>query len=205
MVTVFREPAARLVSEFYQVAYNRRVITSWDWCANPVPPLDLSAFLASPPHLPFQSRVTKLLAGSPVQTGAAGARWGADSAGRAARGDALRRALGVVRDADDLLFGLTERLDETLQLLEFAFRRRFRAPSRCHSHQNSSGCADVQLGVHDRHGRAMAMSPVQWRLFRDANREDVAVYAAAVDVFSRRVAAMRDLQALGSDWAIDRR
>ena len=88
MVTVFREPAARLVSEFYQVAYNRRVITSWDWCANPVPPLDLSAFLASPPHLPFQSRVTKLLAGSPVQTGAAGARWGADSARARARAGA---------------------------------------------------------------------------------------------------------------------
>lgn len=203
MVTLFREPLARFVSEFYQVAYNRRVISSWDWCMNRIPPLSMTEFFGMPVSFPFQSRMTKLLSGSPIQTGAAGADW-TDSG---VRGTALERALGVIDSTEDFFFGLAEELELTLELFQFAFRRSFKAPSSCHSHQNSShgGCAKVELGLHDLNGKPLTLTSEQKRLFDRNNYEDKQVYQRASRVFHERVEAMRSLKMLGSDLAVDRK
>lgn len=203
VVTLFREPLARYVSEFYQVAYNRRVISSWDWCMNRIPPLSMTEFFGMPVSFPFQSRMTKLLSGSPVQTGAAGEDWTLPGA----REKALERAIGVVRSTEDFMFGLAEELDLTLELFQFVFRRTFKAPSSCHSHQNTTygGCARVELGLHDLHGKPLTLTDEQTRLFERQNREDKIVYDLAMKMFHERIEAMRSLQSLGSDFAIDRR
>lgn len=203
IVTLFREPLARYVSEFYQVAYNRRVISSWDWCMARIPPLSLTEFFGMPVSFPFQNRMTKLLSGSPVQTGAAGEDWTLPGV----RQKALERALGVVRSTEDFMFGLAEELDLTLELFQFALRRTFKAPSSCHSHQNTThgGCAKVELGLHDLHGEPLTLTEEQLRLFDKSNREEKIVYDLAVKMFHVRIEAMRSLQTLGSDFAIDRR
>lgn len=201
MVTLFREPLARFVSEFYQVAYNRRVISSWDWCLNRIPPLSLTEFFGASVSYPFQSRMTKLLSGSPIQTGAAGEDWTLPGV----RESALERALGVVRSTEDFMFGLAEELDSTLELFQFVFRRSFTAPSSCHSHQNSSGCAQVQLGIHDLHGKPLELTTEQKSSFHENNREDKLVYDLASRIFNERIEAMRSLKSLGSEFSIDRK
>lgn len=203
IVTIFREPLARYVSEFYQVAYNRRVISSWDWCMNRIPPLSMTEFFAMPVSYPFQSRMTKLLSGSPVQTGAAGEDWTTPGV----RQEALQRALGVVRSTEDFLFGLAEELELTLEMFQFAFRRTFKVPSSCHSHQNSTqaGCAKVELGLHDLHGKPLTLTREQMKLFEKNNREEKTIYELAKKMFHERIEAMRSLQSLGTDFAIDRR
>lgn len=203
VVTLFREPLARFVSEFYQVAYNRRVISSWDWCMNRVPPLTMTEFFGMPVSFPFQSRMTKLLSGSPVQTGAAGEDWTIPGV----REKALEHALGVVRSTEDFLFGLAEELDPTLELFEFVFRRKFKAPSSCHSHRNTThgGCGKVELGLHDLKGNPLILDEEQKRYFKENNHEETVVYDLAVKIFRARIEAMRSLQSLGSDFAIDRR
>ncbi|KAI0564849.1 Sulfotransferase [Gracilaria domingensis] len=201
VVTLFREPLARFVSEFYQVAYNRKDILSWDWCMQRDPPLSMTEFFGMPVSFPFQSRMTKLLSGSPVQTGAAGEDWTKSGV----RERALERALGVVRSTEDFLFGLAEELDLTLELFHFAFRRSFVAPSSCHSHQNASGCGKVEIGLHDLYGRPLTLTPEQQRFFAANNNEDKIMYDIASRIFYERIEAMRSLQELGSDLAIDRR
>lgn len=201
MVTLFREPLARYVSEFYQVAYNRHVIWSWDWCMNRTEPLSMTQFFAMPVSFPFQGRVTKLLSGSPIQTGAAGEDWTIPGV----REKALKRALGVVQSTEDFVFGLAHELDLTLELLEFTFRHSFKAPSACHSHQNASGCAKVELGLHDLEGKSLTLTSEQKALFERNNMEEKKVYDLAVKIFYSRINAMRSLQSLGSDNAIDRR
>lgn len=203
VVTLFREPLARFVSEFYQAAYNRRAISSWDWCWNRVSPMPLTEFLSMPVSYPFHSRMTKLLSGSPVQTGAAGADWTIPGV----REKALERALGVLRSTEDFLYGMAEELDLTLEMFQFVFKRSFAAPSHCHSHLNTThgGCAKVELGLHDRNGKPLTLTPEQMNLFHKNNKEEKAVYELALKTFRTRIAAMRSLQSLGSDFAIDRR
>lgn len=201
VVTLFREPLARFVSEYYQVAYNRRVINSWDWCMNRTTPLSLTEFLAMPISFPFHSRTAKLLSGSPIQTGAAGENWGP----RDVRQRALVRALSVVTSSEDFMFGLAEELDLTLEMLQFVFKRNFEAPSHCHSHQNKTGCRKVELGLHDIFGKPLNLSVEEKHLFDKNNYADKAVYDMAKRVFWDRIEAMKSLQALGSDFAIDRR
>lgn len=201
IVTLFRDPLARFVSEFFQVAYNRIDITSWDWCMQRDVPLSMTQFFGMPVSYPFQSRMTKLLSGSPVQTGAAGEDWTKPGV----REEALKRALGVVQSTEDFLFGLAEELDLTLELFQFVFRRTFKAPSTCHSHQNASGCGKVELGLHDLHGNPMSLNAEQERRFAENNREDQITYETAARIFYQRIEAMRSLQLLGSDLAINRR
>ena len=201
MVTLFREPLARFVSEFYQVAYNRRVITSWDWCMNTSTPLSLKDFIGMPVSYPFQSRMSKLLSGSPIQTGAAGEDWRV----RGVRERALVRALGVVTSSEDFIFGLAEEIGLTLEMFQFVFKRRFKSPSTCHSHQDKSGCRKVRLGLHDLEGNPFTLTEEEQKMFSKNNYEDRAVYDLARRVFWERVEAMRSLQSLGSDYAIDRR
>lgn len=203
VVTLFREPLARFVSEFFQVAYNRRKISSWDWCMNRTTPLSMTEFFAMSVSFPFQNRMTKLMSGSPVQTGAAGEDWVAPGV----REQALERALKLIESTEDFLFGLAKELDSTLELFQFVFRRSFKSPPTCHSHQNSSDseCANVEIGLHDLKGQPLALTDEQQRLFNRNNYEDKVVYAMASKIFHERVAAMRSLKLLGSDLAIDRR
>ncbi|CAN8073855.1 unnamed protein product [Agarophyton chilense] len=201
VVTLFREPLARFVSEFYQVAFNRKDILSWDWCMQRDPPMTMTEFFGMPVSYPFQSRMTKLLSGSPVQTGAAGEDWTETKV----RDAALDRALGVLHSTEDFLFGLAEELDLTLDLFHFVFRRSFKAPSSCHSHKNASGCSKVEIGLHDLFGNPFTLTAQQERLFAANNREDSIMYDTASRIFYQRIEAMRSLQELGSDLAIDRR
>ncbi len=201
MVTLFREPIARYVSEFYQTTFQWTAIDSWDWCMKPKKPILFNDYLKMPVDFPFQSRVTKMLSGSPVQTGAAGEDWKI----RGVREKALGRALGVVRSIEDFMFGLAERLDETLELFEFLFRRSFYAPSPCHAHANSTDakCFKFEIGLHDQSGKSFEFTAQQMRDFRDKNWEDVVIYEEAKRIFEIRMEALRELQDLGSDFAID--
>lgn len=201
LVTLFREPVARYVSEYYQSTYRRIAIDSWDWCMLPKRYIAFGEYLRFDVSYPFQSRVTKLLSGSPVQTGAAGADWNDAKL----RETALNRALGVLRSTEDFLFGLAERLDETLDMFTFAFRRSFIAPSRCHAHQKSTGtnCKTVSLGLHDRYGNKLELTEEQMETFKVNNWEDMVVYEEAKRIFDIRMDGLRELQELGSDLAID--
>lgn len=203
VVTLFREPLARYVSEFFQVAYNRRKVSSWDWCLNRISPLSMTEFLDMPVFFPFQNRMTKLLSGSPVQTGAAGEDWAIPGV----REQALDRALKLIESTEDFLFGLAKELDLTLEMFQFVFRRLFKSPPSCHMHQNSSDneCANVEIGLHDLKGQPLVLTGEQQRLFDKNNHEDKIVYAMASKIFYERIAAMRSLKLLGSDLAIDRR
>lgn len=201
MVTLFREPVARYLSEFYQSTYHRIAINSWDWCALPKAPIPFSDYIRFDVSYPFQSRMTKLLSGSPVQTGAAGADWNDATV----RKTALKRALGVMRSTEDFLFGFAERLDETLEMFTFVFRRSFVAPSACHAHQNSTGpnCEKVSIGLHDNHGKKIELTEEQMADFKKNNWEDMVVYKEARRIFDIRMRALRELQSLGSDFAVD--
>lgn len=201
IVSLFREPLARFVSEFYQVAYNRRVISSWDWCMNRTIPLTLTQFFGMDRSYPMQNRMTKLLSGSPIQTGAAGEDWRIPNI----RKRALHRALGVIGSTEDIIFGLAEEMELTLEMFQFLFKRSFKAPSTCHSHANKTACQKVELGLHDLHGKPLKLTTEQIRLFHENNKEDKVIYDAAVKLFWERVEAMRSLETLGSDFSIDRR
>eukprot|EP00171_Calliarthron_tuberculosum_P009144 IDg9144t1 len=201
VVTLFREPVARYVSEFYQSTYNRIAIDSWDWCANPETPIAFEDYLRFDVSYPFQSRITKLLSGSPVQTGAAGADWNDATI----RKTALKRALGVLHSTEDFLFGLAERLDETLEMFTFAFRRSFLAPSPCHAHLSSVGsnCRRVSIGLHDSSGRTIELTEQQMSDFKTNNWEDLVLYEEAKRIFDIRMEALRELQSLGNDLIVD--
>ncbi len=201
IVTLFREPLARYVSEFYQSTYNRIHINSWDWCLHPEKPIPLHVYLRFNIKYPFQNRVTKMLSGSPTQASAAGADWNDPLV----RKRAYSRAKGVLRSTEDFIFGLAERLDETLELFSFVFRRSFIAPSPCHAHQNSTGtkCKKVSVGLHDRNGHKFELTEDELKDFKVNNWEDIRIYDEATKIFDIRMHALRELYSLGSDHAID--
>jgi len=205
IVTLFREPLARLVSEYYQSTYNRLHINSWDWCAHPKVPYTLAQFFNMDVSYPFQNRVTKMLSGSQSQASAAGPDWNEYPEIRKRDFD---RAVGVLKSTEDFFFGMAERLDETLELFEFVYRRRFVAPSPCHAHQNSTpgeSCEKVSVGLHDRNGKPLELSSGELADFKRNNWEDVYIYEEAGKIFDVRMKAFRELQELGSDFAIDQK
>lgn len=199
IVTLFRDPVSRFVSEYYHVAYNRKEISSWDWCLSRSKPLTFSEFVSMPVYYPFQSRMTKLLSGSPVQTGAAGADWRLPFE----RKSALMRALNVVSSTEDFLFGLAEDLPQTLKLFRFAFKRQFNNLPLCHSHHNSSDCQNVHITAHDLSGAPFKISSEHMQWFEARNREDIEVFRHSKNIFYARISALDKLLELGSDRAID--
>lgn len=201
IATLFREPLARYVSEFYQSTYNRIHINSWDWCLHPEKPIPFDDYLQLNIKYPFQNRVTKMLSGSPTQASAAGADWNDPLL----RKEAYSRARGVLQSTEDFIFGLAERLDETLDLFSFVFRRSFIAPLPCHAHQNSTGtkCEKVSVGLHDRDGRTFELTEEQVKNFHANNWEDIRIYDEATKIFNVRMQALHELRSLGTDYAID--
>lgn len=200
LIGLFREPVARYLSEFRQTTAGRVDIDTWDWCAKLMRPMSLDAYIRMPVDYPFQSRVVKMLAGDAGQTGAAGADW----TRRGVRGRALKQALEVVR-GEEFVFGIAERMGETMELFRFVFRRAFKEAPACHAHKNGTdgSCPAFEIGAHDGRGRRMVLTEGQRVAFLEKNREDVIVYEEAKRVFEVRMKVFRSLQQLGSDFSID--